>query len=404
MPPPPQRQQQVPLEGSIEEGTVVRLEQYGAFVDLKNYYRVRGLIHISQLAKFKVERVEDVVAVDDSVWVKVLEVTSSQDEQGRTRHKVSLSLKDVTQDGTQTDLGAQAAHHQALSQQIQQNLQSSIGMGVAIDPMANNTQQHRNSDRLILKHQPKKHETVINGYALVDDDEGELPKPPPPPQQQQQQQLEGNPTVSAAANPHPTAVIARGRGRGTTLPAWMTRQQPEGEITAKTSPLLEGEESGSDRKRHSKRKHNDGDDKGKDKDNDDEVRKKRRKQHKEEKSRKHKHKKKHKHKRHRRSRSRSISSSSDKSGRPRDRSASRDRIRKSRRARSRDYSSRSSSSSSSSSRDHRHSRRRENKGVAIDRKEYRKSSSSQPFQSVEDAQRLIEQLEAKKQNRERERG
>ena len=425
-PPPPQQQrqqqqrsqQQVPVEGSIQHGTVARIESYGAFVDLNNYYRIRGLIHISQLAKFQVERVEDVVAVDDGVWVKVLEVTSTCDDQGRTRHKISLSLKDVSQDGTQTDLGAQAEHQHAISQQIQRNLHSSIGMGVAMDPMASHLsgqqqqQQSRNSDRLILKHQPKKHETVINGYALVDDDEGEPLQPSQPPlQQQQQQQHNDHPTVSAAANPPPTAGgIARGRGRGTTLPAWMTRKQDpvEGLADTKASQAKEDHQdhplSTLDRKSH---EDSSDDDNHNEKFPSRKHKKKKKKKDDKKKRKHHKRNKKHKHKRHRkRSQSDcSYSSSSDRSETKRSHrnhgSSLRDTSRKRRRGRSRDDSSSSSSSSSSSgsSRDHRRRPRRE---VDLDkdrRGDSKESRASPCFQSVQEAQRLIEQLEAKQRKR-----
>lgn len=41
---------ELPAEGSIERGKVSRVETYGAFVDLDSY-RIRGLVHISQVVK-----------------------------------------------------------------------------------------------------------------------------------------------------------------------------------------------------------------------------------------------------------------------------------------------------------------------------------------------------------------
>ena len=46
-----------------------------------------GLIHISQLAPYRIKRVEDVVRVGDVIPVKVISI----DEQGR----INLSLKEV---------------------------------------------------------------------------------------------------------------------------------------------------------------------------------------------------------------------------------------------------------------------------------------------------------------------
>lgn len=75
------------LEGEIYQGKVVRIMQFGAFVQLSP--SKDGLIHISKLAKDRVEKVEDVVNIGDDVKVKVLEI----DKMGR----INLSLKDVEQ-------------------------------------------------------------------------------------------------------------------------------------------------------------------------------------------------------------------------------------------------------------------------------------------------------------------
>ncbi|MBP3622203.1 MAG: polyribonucleotide nucleotidyltransferase [Lachnospiraceae bacterium] len=75
-----------PLEvGNTYEGKVVRIMNFGAFVELSP--NKDGLIHISKLADHRVEKVEDVVNIGDEVRVKVLEI----DRMG----KVSLSLKDA---------------------------------------------------------------------------------------------------------------------------------------------------------------------------------------------------------------------------------------------------------------------------------------------------------------------
>ncbi len=74
--------------GTVVEGKVTRIERYGAFVDLGLLERRDGLIHISELAPYRVRRVEDVVHVGDSVRVRVVSV-----DPGRGR--VALSLNDV---------------------------------------------------------------------------------------------------------------------------------------------------------------------------------------------------------------------------------------------------------------------------------------------------------------------
>lgn len=78
-----------PIEvGNIYEGKVVRIMNFGAFVELSP--NKDGLIHISKLSKERVNKVEDVVNIGDTVKVKVLEI----DRMG----KISLSLKDAIEE------------------------------------------------------------------------------------------------------------------------------------------------------------------------------------------------------------------------------------------------------------------------------------------------------------------
>lgn len=72
--------------GSIIEGVVRRITNFGAFVEVGN--GVDGLVHISQLAHERVENVSDVVSEGDQIKVKVISVDQ---DKGR----LSLSLKDT---------------------------------------------------------------------------------------------------------------------------------------------------------------------------------------------------------------------------------------------------------------------------------------------------------------------
>ena len=75
-----------PVEaGKIYEGEVVRIMNFGAFVQLAP--NKDGLIHISKLSKERVEKVEDVVNIGDKVKVKVLEI----DKMGR----INLALREI---------------------------------------------------------------------------------------------------------------------------------------------------------------------------------------------------------------------------------------------------------------------------------------------------------------------
>lgn len=71
--------------GEVFQGKVKRILGFGAFVEILPGQE--GLIHISQLAPYRVRKVEDVVKIGDIVPVKVISI----DEQGR----INLSLKDA---------------------------------------------------------------------------------------------------------------------------------------------------------------------------------------------------------------------------------------------------------------------------------------------------------------------
>ncbi|MDE6520716.1 MAG: polyribonucleotide nucleotidyltransferase [Ruminococcus sp.] len=74
-----------PEVGAIYRGKVVRIMDFGAFVEIVP--GMDGLVHISKLDKSRVEKVEDIVSVDDEIVVKVIEI----DRQGR----INLSRKDA---------------------------------------------------------------------------------------------------------------------------------------------------------------------------------------------------------------------------------------------------------------------------------------------------------------------
>lgn len=77
--------------GAIYKGKVTRLMAFGAFVEVLP--GKEGLVHISQLANERVEKVEDVVSVGDELEVKVMEI----DRQGRVNlsHKVLLPKEEA---------------------------------------------------------------------------------------------------------------------------------------------------------------------------------------------------------------------------------------------------------------------------------------------------------------------
>jgi len=77
--------------GKIYRGKVVGIKEFGAFVEILP--DKDGLLHISEIADYRVKQVEDVLKLGDEVWVKVLGV----DDRGRVKlsRKAALAEKDA---------------------------------------------------------------------------------------------------------------------------------------------------------------------------------------------------------------------------------------------------------------------------------------------------------------------
>ena len=78
--------------GKVYRGKVVTIKEFGAFVEVLP--GKDGLVHISELADFRVRQVEDVCKMGDEIWVKCVGV----DEKGRVRlsRKAALAEKDAS--------------------------------------------------------------------------------------------------------------------------------------------------------------------------------------------------------------------------------------------------------------------------------------------------------------------
>ena len=74
-------------EGQILSGTVVSIKEFGAFIEFAP--GKEGMVHISKIAKHRINRVEDVLTLGDKVTVVCL----GKDKMGR----LSFSMKDVKQ-------------------------------------------------------------------------------------------------------------------------------------------------------------------------------------------------------------------------------------------------------------------------------------------------------------------
>ena len=75
------------VPGTVLEGTVESLQNYGAFVDLKD--GLSGLVHISQICQKRIKKPSEVLKVGDKVKVKVLNTNDG---------KISLSIKAVAEE------------------------------------------------------------------------------------------------------------------------------------------------------------------------------------------------------------------------------------------------------------------------------------------------------------------
>ena len=69
--------------GDVYDATVVRIEKFGAFVNL--FPGTDGLLHISKISHDRIEKVEDALKIGDTIKVKVMEI----DDRGR----VNVSAK-----------------------------------------------------------------------------------------------------------------------------------------------------------------------------------------------------------------------------------------------------------------------------------------------------------------------
>jgi polyribonucleotide nucleotidyltransferase len=74
--------------GQTYKGRVVSTKEFGAFVEV--FPGKEGLVHISELADFRVKRTEDVVKTGDMIWVKCIGI----DDKGRVKLSRKAALKE----------------------------------------------------------------------------------------------------------------------------------------------------------------------------------------------------------------------------------------------------------------------------------------------------------------------
>ncbi len=83
--------------GKTYRGKVVTIKEFGAFVEFLP--GKDGLVHISELANFRVKKTEDIVKMGDEIWVKCLGV----DEKGRVRLSRRAAMEERDQEMAETE-------------------------------------------------------------------------------------------------------------------------------------------------------------------------------------------------------------------------------------------------------------------------------------------------------------
>eukprot|EP00730_Choanoeca_flexa_P016457 TRINITY_DN7775_c0_g2_i5.p1 TRINITY_DN7775_c0_g2~~TRINITY_DN7775_c0_g2_i5.p1 ORF type:complete len:260 (+),score=42.35 TRINITY_DN7775_c0_g2_i5:35-814(+) len=91
-----QEHEPLPKVYKVYPGVVRSVKPYGAYVEMEGF-RKHGLVHISQLSKFRVNSIEEVVSEGQTIFVKVIGVGEPDNV------KISLSTKTINQTNGQDD-------------------------------------------------------------------------------------------------------------------------------------------------------------------------------------------------------------------------------------------------------------------------------------------------------------
>src|SRR5437879_10387827 len=92
--------------GKVYRGKVVTIKEFGCFVEI--FPGKDGLVHISELANFRVKQTEDIVKMGDEIWVKCLGV----DEKGRVKlsRRAAMAERDAEMGGAPVPAGGGDGH------------------------------------------------------------------------------------------------------------------------------------------------------------------------------------------------------------------------------------------------------------------------------------------------------
>jgi small subunit ribosomal protein S1 len=97
------------IPGQIIKGTITKLTNFGAFVELEP--NLEGLLHISELADHKIDKPSDVVKVGDEVEVKILRIDPESRKIGLSLRRAQWAAEEQAAEATQqrTQAGVQTA-------------------------------------------------------------------------------------------------------------------------------------------------------------------------------------------------------------------------------------------------------------------------------------------------------
>ncbi|MFW3537725.1 30S ribosomal protein S1 [Vagococcus fluvialis] len=139
------------LAGDVVEGTVARLTNFGAFIDLGG---VDGLVHVSEISYSHVVKPEDVLSVGDKVTVKVLSIDPEKE-------RISLSIKE-TLPGPWDNVESEAAVGSVLEGKV--NRLTSFGAFVEILP---GVEGLVHISQISYKHIATPHEALEEGQTVT---------------------------------------------------------------------------------------------------------------------------------------------------------------------------------------------------------------------------------------------
>jgi ribosomal protein S1 len=83
--------------GEIVEGKIVRMTNFGAFVEL--HEGIEGLVHISELDEKRVEKPDEAFKIGETYPMKIIKINEGE-------KKIGLSIKAVKTDEVQKDIEA----------------------------------------------------------------------------------------------------------------------------------------------------------------------------------------------------------------------------------------------------------------------------------------------------------